>query len=168
MSIAPPNHTSGAHTSDDWITPLDLIERLGLFDLDPCSSRTQPWPCANTRWTEDDDGLSREWFGQVWLNPPYGRSTATWMEKLAKHGNGVALIFARTETQMFFNHVWPKASTILFLRGRLTFYRPDGTIAPHNSGGPSVLVGYGTSSLLRLEALSGTGPQSLGHQVILK
>ncbi len=40
------------------------------------------------------------------LNPPYGEQTERWLAKLAKHGNGIALVYARTETKMFFDSVW--------------------------------------------------------------
>lgn len=141
----------GSHTqpirgiTDSWITPLYLIHELGPFDLDPCQCTSQPWPCANYHFTIDDDGLRQQWFGRVWLNPPYGRETGKWLAKLADHGRGTALIFARTETSMFFQYVWERASGLFFLKGRLRFYKPNGTIGSSNSGGPSVLVAYGDS-----------------------
>lgn len=159
-SIAPPAHTRRSTTIDDWITPKWLIERLGLFDLDPCESPTQPWPCAKLGFVRPvDDGLRRQWFGEVWLNPPYGKETGTWLAKLADHGNGVALVFARTETRMFFSHVWGRATSLLFLEGRLTFCFPDGTgsKAVHNSGGPSVLIAYGERSAERLKRVKDLG-----------
>lgn len=153
-SIAPPAHARKAETTDDWITPKWLIDKLGPFDLDPCRSMTQPWPCAKRGYTVEDSGLLRAWDGFVWMNPPYGRSTAEWLDRLALHGNGIALVFARTDTRMFFRAVWPKADALLFIRGRLTFNRTDGSAPPkgHNSGGPSVLVGYGSAATERLEA----------------
>lgn len=86
------------------------------------------------------------------MNPPYGKMTGDWLKKLATHNHGIALVFARTETKMFFEHVWPCASALLFMRGRLTFCYPDGTgsEAGHNSGGPSVLIGYGQEAAKRL------------------
>jgi len=72
------------------------------------------------------------------------------MAKLAEHGDGVALLFARTETAMFHKYVWPIADALLFLKGRLHFHRPDGTRAPGNAGGPSVLVAYGRENALAL------------------
>jgi phage N-6-adenine-methyltransferase len=153
-SIAPPAHTRGSGTTDDWITPKWLVDRLGPFDLDPCASDTQPWPCAAQQYTFMDNGLTKPWNGMVWCNPPYGRSTATWLERLAAHGTGIALVFARTDTKAFFRHVWHKASYLVFVRGRLTFHRPDGS-APktgHNSGGPSVLIAYGDEAAMRLIA----------------
>jgi hypothetical protein len=88
-----------------------------------------------------------EWIGRVWLNPPYGRETGNWLAKLADHGNGIALIFARTETEMFFEQVWERADALLFLRGRLHFYHVDGTKAAANAGAPSVLIAYGENNV---------------------
>ena len=157
-SIAPPAHNRGRHTTDDWITPKWIIDRLGPFDLDPCASKFQPWPCAARQLTEF--GLMAAWGGDfVWMNPPYGKMTADWLAKLAAHDNGIALVFARTETKMFFESVWNKAACLLFLRGRLTFHYPDGSGSKpgHNSGGPSVLIGYGAKATKRLQAAKDLG-----------
>ena len=151
-SIAPPCHTRTADTTDDWITPKHLIERLGPFDLDPCACVPQPWPCADRQFTLEADGLMRPWQGFVWLNPPYGRSLDAWLNRMAMHDNGIAFVFARTDTRAFFRYVWPHASAILFVRGRVTFHRPDGSLPKlgHNSGGPSCLMGYGQRAKSRL------------------
>lgn len=156
-SIAPPAHTRTPKTSDDWITPKWLIDLLGPFDLDPCASMNQPWWCAYYNWTDDGLDPDRPWYGCVWLNPPYGRETGLWLQRLAEHGSGIALIFARTDTAMFFDHVWPKATGLLFLKGRLTFCRPNGTPAKHNSGGPSLLVAYGLEADGRIQANNDLG-----------
>ena len=136
--------------TDDWITPQFILEALGPFDLDPCCSATQPWETAENSYTIDDDGFNKEWLGRVWLNPPYGPETGKWIGKLAEHNHGTTLIFARTETKMFFDHVWNHANSILFLKGRLYFHYPDGTKAKHNSGGPSVLIAYGKYDTIKL------------------
>jgi len=88
--------------------------------------------------------------GACVLNPPYGQQTGLWLERLSWHGNGIALVFARTETAMFFEHVWEEITGALFLEGRLYFFRPDGTRARNNSGGPSVLLAYGEENSRRL------------------
>lgn len=144
-SIAPPCNTRTAKTTDSWITPKWLIDALPDFDLDPCASTPQPWPCAKRSYNIADNGLMRPWDGFVWCNPPYGKAAATWLNRMALHNNGIALVFARTETQMFFDHVWPFARVLLFLEGRLTFHYPDGRRPREgaNSGGPSVLIAYG-------------------------
>lgn len=135
-----------AGTTDVWLTPPSLLRRLGSFDLDPCAcAEPRPWATAREHIALPADGLAREWFGRVWLNPPYGSETGTWLERLAAHGAGTALIFARTETVDWFAHAWPKASAILFLRGRLFFHLPNGSRAPHNSGAPSALIAYGAN-----------------------
>ena len=141
MSLS--GHQSAAMKSDTWLTPPDWLERLGAFDLDPCCPTEMPWPTASRMLTKADDGLSADWAGRVWLNPPFGRAAASWLSKLASHGNGIALIPARTETAMFFDHVWPKAAGICFVRGRPHFHRQDGSRAPFNSGAPIALVAYG-------------------------
>ena len=132
--------------SEDWLTPPDLLAALGSFDLDPCAAVDQPWKTAYTQWTIQDDAWWEPWFGRVWLNPPYGRKTAVWVRRLAEHGNGIALIFARTETRLWFSEIWFDADAVLFLRGRLRFHRPDGTLGKTTAGAPSALVAYGPSN----------------------
>lgn len=130
-------------TKDEWLTPPELIRSLGEFDLDPCSPINRPWPTAKNHFTIIDNGLLQQWFGRVWLNPPYGDQMIHWLNKMSLHGNGIALTFARTETLAFQNYVFPFADSILFLRGRLTFFNVDGTPGDYNGGAPSILIGYG-------------------------
>lgn len=136
-------HESAVMKTDVWLTPPGLLSALGRFDLDPCAPVDRPWDTASHHFTKDDDGLSRDWTGRVWLNPPYSRQVVVWLERLAAHGRGTALVFARTETDWFWRTVWQQASAVLFLRGRIRFHRPDGTQAKANAGAPSVLVAYG-------------------------
>jgi len=136
------NETTVSST-DVWLTPPHILEALGPFDLDPCASEDRPWDTARIHYTIKDDGLSQTWSGRVWCNPPYGPKMAPFLEKLATHpGGGVALVFARTETRAFFDHVWDKATGILFLKGRLKFHKPDGELGG-TAGSPSVLIAYG-------------------------
>lgn len=127
---------------DEWLTPPEILKALGEFDLDPCAPVVRPWPTAKEHFTRVENGLTREWKGRVWLNPPYGAETGKWLGRLSEHGNGIALIFARTETEMFFKHVWPVASAVLFIEGWIHFYSVEGRRAPANSGAPSVLIAY--------------------------
>lgn len=127
-----------------WLTPPHIKLPLGKFDLDPCAAPApRPWDTAEEMWTLPHDGLAHDWHGRVWLNPPYGRETGKWLSKLSQHGNGTALVFARTDTLMFRTCVWPTASAALFLDGRPHFYHQDGTRARGNSGGPLMLIAYG-------------------------
>lgn len=136
--------------SDVWLTPPHILECLGVFDLDPCASVGRPWDTALNHFTVEDDGLCREWFGRVWCNPPYGPPMGEWLSRLADHGDGVALIFARTETRVFFDFVWDRADAVLFLKGRLKFCKPDGSVGG-TAGSPSVLVAYGERNVRALE-----------------
>lgn len=144
-------HQSQRMGKDEWLTPPHITEALGAFDLDPCAPACPPWEIAPARYTAADDGLAQAWFGRVWCNPPYGSATAAWMSRCADHGNAIALIFARTETKMFFSHVWGRADALLFLRGRIAFHHVDGSGAKSNSGAPSVLVAYGTQNAAALQ-----------------
>jgi ParB family chromosome partitioning protein len=134
--------------TNDWLTPRYILDALGKFDLDPCAAPDQPWATARRHLTVREDGLKKPWAGRVWLNPPYGEQTARWLEKMAKHQDGIVLIYARTETQMFFDHVWGRANGFFFLKGRVSFCRPDGSIAAE-AGAPSVLVSYDPRSTRR-------------------
>jgi hypothetical protein len=137
------SHQATSSITDEWITPRSIIDALGLFDLDPCSpGDRRPWDTACRHLSIEDDGLAAPWAGRVWLNPPYSEAGA-WLGRLAAHGRGTALIFARTETATWFEHVWPRASALLFVRGRLTFHHVDGSLSGYNAGAPSVLVAYG-------------------------
>lgn len=137
------NNRYGDETKTEWLTPPDLLKALGPFDLDPCAPIARPWSTADRHYTIEDNGLCQEWQGRVWLNPPYDRSTEQWVHRLAVHGNGVALIFARTETLMWQRWIWPRADALLFIYGRLSFYHVTGAKGAKNSGAPSVLVAYG-------------------------
>jgi hypothetical protein len=143
---------NGGH--EEWLTPPEILRTLGAFDLDPCAPIARPWDTAAQHYTVDDDGLSRPWGGRVWCNPPFGREAIKWMRRLRDHGDGIALIPARTETVMFYECVWGQAEGVLFLRGRPHFHYVDGSRAPFNSGAPICLVAYGRRNL---EALAASG-----------
>lgn len=138
------------NTTVEWLTPPELVQKLGEFDLDPCSPINPPFLHATNNFTTNDDGLAQEWFGRVYLNPPYGRGMELWLEKLKYHGNGIALIFARTETKCFFEHVWNDADAILFVKGRIRFYHVTG-IQAGTPGAPSVFIAYGKENAEKLK-----------------
>jgi hypothetical protein len=140
--------------SEDWITPPEIVAALGAFDLDPCACEEQFKHYAPMIYTKRQNGLLQPWLGRVWCNPPYGRAADAFIKKLSEHGNGVLLIFARTETRTWFEHIWPKAHGILFLKGRLRFYRPDG-VRGDSAGAPSALIAYGGGNAKVLQSLDG-------------
>tara|TARA_B110000503_G_scaffold137368_1_gene221456 strand:- start:513 stop:1016 length:504 start_codon:yes stop_codon:yes gene_type:complete len=141
-------------TTTTWLTPPYVIEALGEFDLDPCASLDRPWDTAKKHYTIEDDGLIQPWSGRVWCNPPYGKEMIPFLEKMAAHDpGGIVLIFARTETKAFFEYVWGRADAVLFIKGRLRFYYPDGREG-ESAGSPSVLIAYGQQEADVLEKCS--------------
>lgn len=150
-------HHSNRAATVEWLTPPETIAPLGPFDLDPCAPIVQPYPTAARTFTILDDGLSQQWDGRVWLNPPYANGVVEkWLARLAEHGRGTALIFARTETDAFFRWVWERAAAVLFMRGRINFHVGEafsviktrrtflaGDKADGNAGAPTVLCAYG-------------------------
>lgn len=136
----------------EWITPPEIIDSLGnAFDLDPCAHPQQLYRTAQHMICPPADGLSVDWYGRVWLNPPYGsRVLVKWLRKLAEHGNGIALVPSRTEVEeWFWPLIWEAAHAVFFFRGRLYFRCPDGSIKG-NAGHGSVLVAYGLMNVSRI------------------
>jgi len=124
--------------TNEWHTPQYILDALGPFDDDPCTP-------------EEFNGLAREWRGFVWMNPPYGSSIDAFMEHMAKHHNGIALTFARTETRWFYDFVWMRATALCFIKGRLRFIR-NGKEEKGFAGAPSVLIAYGVEAEQRLRS----------------
>ena len=154
------SHQSASAGTHTWLTPPSIINALGPFDLDPAACPApRPWDTAGTMWTREDGPLRREWSGRVWLNPPFGPKplVSQFMARMADHGRGTALLFARTETEVFFASVWDRATAVLFLKGRPHFHRQDGSRAAANSGAPVCLIAYGQfdAAKLRLCGLPG-------------
>lgn len=124
MKTAPLFDTAGvSHENDEWYTPAWLFRALGVeFDLDPCSPGVPPSSVPAARHlTKDDNGLLAEWSGSVWLNPPFS-SKRPWYERMLIHGDGIALLPARTETFDLQTYM-SAADALLFLRGRIYFER---------------------------------------------
>ena len=147
-------HQSAASDTEVWLTPPEIIRALGQFDLDPCAATPpRPWGCATENYVRADNGLMKPWSGRVWLNPPYGGPLVIgpWMRRMVEHNHGTALIFARTETALFAECVWARASAILFIRGRLYFHHANGRRARANAGAPSCLVAFGEYDAERLD-----------------
>lgn len=161
MSKGIGGHQSAASQSDEWLTPPEVLTAVGgadSFDLDPCAPIMRPWPMARDHYTIADNGLLKRWDGRVWFNPPYSEPyLSRFLARMQEHNHGTGLLFARTETQWFFRYVWPTASALLFLEGRLHFHYVDGTRAKANAGAPHVLIAYGMEDAERLGDLSSKG-----------
>lgn len=126
--------------TDMWETPQWLFDELKEdfnFDLDVCA--TPENAKCEKYFTKEDDGLSQEWEGVCWMNPPYGREIGKWVKKAHDSWkyNGatvVCLLPARTDTKWFHEYIYDRAF-IRFIKGRLKFGD-----AKNNAPFPSMLV----------------------------
>ena len=111
--------------SDEWYTPQTLFNILGVdFDLDvasPIDGKT--YVPADRRFTIEDDGLSQEWVGRVWMNPPYSKPSP-WVDKWLKHSNGIALLpMAKSK---WFNGLMESEAKFILLPSTFKFESPEG------------------------------------------
>lgn len=142
-----PKFSFGDKVSNDptktnrWLTPNWIVKELGHFDLDPCGAPNHSLADVTYQIDDGQDGLILPWHGRVWLNPPYGSEAPPFLKKMAEHQNGIAFIFARTETKAFFNYVWDSATAILFIKGRIKFLNEHLVEFPA-ANAPSVLIAY--------------------------
>lgn len=137
--------------SNEWYTPEYIFEALGvIFDLDVASpeDRTHCSVPAGAYYTEGS--LQREWYGFVWMNPPYGnqKEKYKWIKKFLSHGNGIALMPDRTSApwwQFFSRH----SDAVLFVDGKIKFIRPDGTKG-ESPGNGTTLFAVGSDGIQAL------------------
>lgn len=137
-------------SSDEWYTPRWIIDELGPFDTDPCAPLEPPYPIAPLTYNIEEDGLKHPWRGVVWMNPPYSRAPLRkFCEKMAAHDNGIALLKNQVDNLLFQEVIFPTAKSMIFMRRRVKFLRPDG-----RSGSPffgSCLVAWGEECDKRLK-----------------
>ncbi|MBR1436893.1 MAG: hypothetical protein IJ587_00010 [Synergistaceae bacterium] len=146
-------HVSYNAGNNEWYTPSDYVELarsvMGSIDLDPATTDiAQKVVRAETYYTKETDGLSHDWFGNVWLNPPYASELITkFTDKfIAEFGNiaqAIILVNNATETEWFSSLV-SKASAVCFPRGRVKFYAPNGEIGAPLQG--QALLYYGNNT----------------------
>jgi DNA N-6-adenine-methyltransferase (Dam) len=140
-------HEPSIGASSDWLTPPHYFKALGLtFVLDPAHPGPDALcfvPCQHF-YTIKENGLIQPWHGLVWLNCPWGgrRGQVPWLQRFFAHGNGIALVAARTSADWFHEIVVPHANLLLFPNGKTKFVRPDGTVGKEPGTG-AVLIGRG-------------------------
>jgi len=119
------NELMFSSATDMWATPQNFFDKLDAFfrfELDVCAT-SENSKCRKY-FTETDDGLKKDWFGTVWMNPPYGREIGKWVAKAYSqsrlHGSTiVCLLPARTDTKWW--HDYCVKGEITFIKGRLKF-----------------------------------------------
>jgi hypothetical protein len=135
-------HVGRNSGNNEWYTPPEYIEAarltLGSIDLDPASSEIANRTVqARAFYSAEDDGLTKNWAGRVWLNPPYAVGLIDkFIEKLCLHfdsghvTDAIVLVNNATETA-WFQHIAQRASAICFPKRRVRFLDPEG-----NPGAP--------------------------------
>ena len=133
-------HVSNNSGENEWYTPVEYIEAvrkvLVTIDLDPASSPVAQKNVKATRfYTIEDDGLSRDWKGRVFLNPPYSQDLiAKFVIKLADSYSSdsvsaaVLLVNNATETA-WFQHISQAADYVCFPAGRIRYLDASGNPA---------------------------------------
>lgn len=151
------SHWETAGASDEWYTPAYVFEALGCsFDLDvahPAARATH----VPARQFIAANSLEQNWFGYVWMNPPFGarNSLKPWLDKFFDHGNGIALTPDRTSAP-WWQEAARKADAILFIDGKVKFIRPDGSQGGSPSNG-TTLMAAGTAAVADLRAAAANG-----------
>lgn len=135
------NDVMYSSATDEWATPRALFQGLDAlyhFETDVCA--TDKNALCDNYFTKEEDGLSQEWRGVCWMNPPYGKQIGLWMEKAytsSLHGaTVVCLVPARTDTAWWNNYA--RKGKVYFIRGRLKF---NGS--KDNAPFPSAIVVFG-------------------------
>ncbi|MEM7555211.1 MAG: DNA N-6-adenine-methyltransferase [Cyanobacteria bacterium P01_A01_bin.84] len=147
-TYSPPPLKSKSKSSDCWYTPPHIFELvvqvLGQIDLDPCADDGKHLE-AKKHYTIIDDGLTQEWEGKVYMNPPFSHP-GLWMKKVqAEMESGrvteaIALVPAATDTRWLSPIL--KSQPVCFWTGRIKFLDKD--YKPKNAARQShVLVYWG-------------------------
>ena len=126
-------HVTNNSKDDEWYTPPQYIESarsvMGSIDLDPASNDfANETVKAGAYYTEADNGLEKEWFGNVWLNPPYSASLVQlFANKVANSDFKQAIVLVNNATETaWFRKLIEKASAIIFTTGRIKYRKRDG------------------------------------------
>lgn len=127
-------HVSFNSGNNEWYTPSDIIEDarkvLGTIDLDPASSElANETVKATTFYSADDDGLAQDWFGDIWLNPPYSSGLIErFVDKLLESNFSQAIVLVNNATDTeWFCRLADSARAVVFPKGRVKFHKPDGS-----------------------------------------
>jgi hypothetical protein len=113
-------------SSDEHYTPRILFDTLGLtFGTDVCAPiGGVPWIPAINYYDKERDGLNNDWFGLVWMNPPFSKP-APWVDRFIEHNNGIALCVV--SKSIWFNKLWNASDAIIPFPRNWKFERPDGS-----------------------------------------
>ncbi len=138
---------------DRWRTPdwlFDYVDRLFDFDID-LAADDENTKCE-TWYSEEVDALNHRWHQSTskkgWCNPPYSDITP-WLEKAWEEARAgfttVLLVPTPNGENHYRDHVFHKASEIIFINGRIAFEAADDFV----SNGKPVKKGYSVAGNTR-------------------
>ncbi len=130
--------------NDHLQTPKYITDSLGPFDLDPCAGPKRNIADVNYWDGDGENGLSLNWFGFVWCNPPFSQKEL-WAEKMVRHGNGILLLPERGSAPWF--SPLAKSSGSYFVMGKKINF--EGGSSSNNIG--SVLFPFGEKAISRIK-----------------
>lgn len=143
-------HVANNSGNNEWYTPAEYIQAardvMGGIDVDPASNDiANKVVQAATYYTADDNGLEKEWIGNVWLNPPYssdliGKFADKLIEQKENYQQAIVLVNNATETE-WFNKIISIASAVCFPKSRVKFYMPDGKTGAPLQGQAVIYIG---------------------------
>lgn len=103
---------------------------MGSIDLDPASNEVaNSWIQADTFYSLENQGLDKEWAGNVWMNPPYdSKSLKPLAAKLFNSEVNQAIVLTNNNTDTKVGQEFLQwADAICLVAGRVKFMKPDGT-----------------------------------------
>jgi ParB family chromosome partitioning protein len=130
---------------NEWYTPamfIDLARKvLGAIDLDPATSvQANKQVKAKRIFTSETDGLSEDWKGNIWLNPPYAQPAIQhFADKMvaevdAGHVTAAIMLTHNYTDTAWFQKLGRASNALCFTRGRIRFEAPDGELAAPTQG----------------------------------
>ena len=148
-------HVANNSGENEWYTPAVYVEAarqaMGSIDLDPASSDMANEVVKAARYcTVETDGLSYEWGGTIWMNPPYssdlvGRFISKLVDERDNYEQAVVLVNNATETE-WFRKLISVANAVCFPYGRIRYYSPNGKNNSPLQGQAIVYVGDNAES----------------------
>tara|TARA_R110002020_G_scaffold11474_2_gene43149 strand:- start:535 stop:984 length:450 start_codon:yes stop_codon:yes gene_type:complete len=132
--------------SDEWETPPQLMINLCEIynvelDLDVCATQENT-KCFNF-FTKEDDGLSKSWVQNAWVNPPHSKtgdfvrkSYEQWQEN---NIDIMLLIPTNTMSSQYWHEYIEGNAEYHPIKGRINFLK-DGVKSPHQSRNAYVCV----------------------------
>ena len=105
--------------NDDLQTPTWVIDQLGLIDLDPCAGLHTRVAITNWAIERGENGLSREWYGFVFCNPPFSQK-GMWIQRMVNHKNGILMLPERGSSP-WFGHVAQRAGHYWVMGRKINF-----------------------------------------------